>query len=78
LEISGELDYSEVVNGGGGWKGWCGEVECGESVLCNAHFGRHRSFALKLRLISVKGLLSAILQVIAGMVFWKTMLEWHQ
>jgi hypothetical protein len=55
-------------------RGWCG-VECGESVLCNAHFGRHRSFALKLRLIPVKGLLSAILQVIAGMVFWKTMLE---
>jgi hypothetical protein len=51
-----------------------GVVKCMESVLCNAHFGRHRSLALQLRLIPVKSLLSAILQIIASMVFWKTML----
>lgn len=76
MAISGGMDYSEVVNGGG--KGREMMVKCVESVLRNAHFGRHRSLALQLRLIPVKSLLSAILQVIASMVFWKTMLGWKR
>jgi hypothetical protein len=38
--------------------------------LRHGHLGRNRSFTLKLRLVTVKCCLPAVLQVIAVMVFW--------
>ena len=45
------------------------DVEGSEGALCNTHFGRHRSLALQLGLVPFKGLLSAILQIVTGVVF---------
>ena len=45
--------------------------------LRHAHLRGHRTFALELRLIAVKRLLPAILQVVAGVMLWEAMLTYR-
>jgi len=44
-----------------------------ERGLYGGEFGGHSHLALQLCLIAFEGLLSAILEIIAGMMLWKTM-----
>ena len=46
----------------------------GTMWLRYTHLGCYSPLALKLGFVAVKGLLSAILEVIASVMFWKTML----
>ena len=50
------------------------EVAGGVATSCGGHFGSNGPFTLQLRLISIERLLPTVLQIMAVVVFWQSML----